>query len=165
MHSFFDAGTETYGNACWCPSADIYRGRNGWLVKLDLAGVRTSDIRLRVDGRRIVVEGIRRDYCVLDEQRAYSMEISYNRFRRSLELPCDLTECEVQSEYRDGMFLVLITLQREETAARRLGRMSSCRPELMLGEIRLLPNSHPLPGLMTWLRALVWLQDGVNFDE
>ena len=112
MQSFFDTVTDTYGSACWCPSADIYRGRNGWLVKFDLAGVRAADIRLRVEGRRIIVEGIRRDYSVLDDQRAYSMEISYNRFRRSLELPCDLSECEVRSEYRDGMFLVLITLDR-----------------------------------------------------
>ena len=110
MQTFFDTVNETHGSACWCPSADIYRGRNGWLVKFDLAGVQAADIRLRVEGRRIVVEGIRRDYSVLDEQRAYSMEISYNRFQRSLELPCDLGECEVRSEYRDGMFLVLITL-------------------------------------------------------
>ena len=109
MQSFFDSVTETYGNTCWCPSADIYRGRSGWLVKFDLAGVQPDDVRLRAEGRQLIVEGIRRDYSVLDDQRAYSMEISYNRFRRSVELPCDLHECEVRSEYRDGMFLVLIT--------------------------------------------------------
>ena len=109
MQSFFDAVTETYGNTCWCPSADIYRGRNGWLIKFDLAGVRAEDIRLRGEGRRIIVEGVRRDYSVLEDQRAYSMEISYNRFRRALELPCDVSECDIRSEYRDGMFLVLIS--------------------------------------------------------
>ncbi len=109
MQSFFDAVTETYGNTCWCPSADIYRGRNGWLIKFDLAGVRAEDICLRGEGRRIIVEGVRRDYSVLEDQRAYSMEISYNRFRRALELPCDVSECDIRSEYRDGMFLVLIS--------------------------------------------------------
>lgn len=109
MQSFFDNVTETYGNTCWCPSADIYRGRNGWLVKFDLAGVQADDICLHAEGRRIIVEGVRRDYSVLDDQQAYSMEISYNRFRRVLELPCELQDCEVRSEYRDGMYLVLIT--------------------------------------------------------
>ena len=36
------------------------------------------------------------------------MEISYNRFRRSIELPIDLTQADIRSEYRDGMLLVLI---------------------------------------------------------
>jgi HSP20 family protein len=108
LRSFFDAKTEPYGNTCWCPAADVYRGRAGWLIKFDLAGVRAEDIRLRIDGARVTLEGIRRDYSILDDQQAFSMEIAYNRFRRSVELPCDVQDCEISSEYRDGMFLVVI---------------------------------------------------------
>jgi HSP20 family molecular chaperone IbpA len=58
------------------------------------------------------VQGIRRDLSVLDDQQAYSMEISYNSFQRSIDLPIDIDmeDAEVRSEYRDGMFLVLIKL-------------------------------------------------------
>ena len=81
-------------------------------MKFDLAGVRADDIQLTISARRLTVEGLRRDHCILDDQQAYSMEISYNRFRRSVELPFDLSECELRSEYRDGMYLVLITPRR-----------------------------------------------------
>lgn len=108
MQSFFDTDAP-YTDSCWCPSVDVYRGADRWLVKFDLAGVRAEDIHLTISARRLTVEGQRRDHCILDNQQAYSMEISYNRFRRSVELPLDLTECELRSEYRDGMFLVLIT--------------------------------------------------------
>ncbi len=109
VQSFFDVSSENFGDACWCPSVDIYRGRDSWLVKFDLAGVGADDIQLRVQDRNLIVTGIRRDFSVLEDQQAYSMEISYNRFQRSVELPLELTHAQIRSEYRDGMFLVLIT--------------------------------------------------------
>lgn len=39
LQTFFNEAIEPYGAACWCPSADIYRGQERWLVKFDLAGV------------------------------------------------------------------------------------------------------------------------------
>lgn len=109
VQSFLDASSASLGDACWCPPVDVYRGRDSWLVKFDLAGVRADDIQLRVQNRNLIVTGIRRDFSVLEDQQAYSMEISYNRFQRTVELPFDMTHAKVCSEYRDGMFLVLIT--------------------------------------------------------
>ena len=109
VQSFFDISSESFGDACWCPSVDVYRGRDSWLVKFDLAGVRADDVQFRVQNRHLIVQGIRRDFSVLEDQQAYSMEISYNRFQRSVELPIDLTHARICSEYRDGMYLVLIT--------------------------------------------------------
>ena len=108
LQTFFNEATEPYGDTCWCPSADVYRGQNVWLVKFDLAGVRSDDLQLRVDGSRLTVAGIRRDYSILEHQQAYSMEISYNRFERAVELPCDLSQATIRTEFRDGMLLVLI---------------------------------------------------------
>ena len=103
--SLFRAATRSYGDPCWCPAADIYRGNRGWLIKFDLAGVRPQDIHLHFEGRRLMVHGERRDLSVVEGQQAYSMEIAYNRFQRSVELPCDLKDVEIRSEYRDGMLL------------------------------------------------------------
>ena len=36
----------------WQPRADVYRMPGGWLVKLELAGVRPEEIRLTVRGAR-----------------------------------------------------------------------------------------------------------------
>ena len=37
----------------WQPSADVYRTRDGWLVKFDLAGVKTEDVTVSMRGRRV----------------------------------------------------------------------------------------------------------------
>jgi len=95
--------------ACWRPSVDVYRAGDAWLVKIDLAGVRKEDIQVELNGRRLAVRGVRRDLTILDGQRAYSMEIDYNRFERIVELPINVETARFASDYRDGMFLVSIT--------------------------------------------------------
>jgi HSP20 family protein len=97
----------------WTPAVDVYRVAAGWLVKFDLAGVRPSDIRLNVCGRQLTVSGRRRDW-VVEESRscsAYSMEITYSQFERTLELPGEIEHLQIRTEYRDGMLLVRLEEQ------------------------------------------------------
>jgi HSP20 family protein len=98
----------------WRPAADVYATRCGWLVKLDLAGVRSQDVEVFVRERRLTVRGVRRD-CTLEEgQRHYSLEISYNRFERTLDLPCNVEAARITTDYRDGMLLVYLMLENVE---------------------------------------------------
>lgn len=94
----------------WVPSVDVYSGRHRWLVKLDLAGVRPEDVDIEACGRTLTVRGVRRDLSVLEHGQAYSMEIAYNRFARTIELPFDLDRTRIRTEYQHGMVLVNILL-------------------------------------------------------
>ena len=96
------------GPALWEPSADIYRTRDGWLLKFDLAGVQLRDVTVSVRGRRVSVSGFRRDSSVEEGCSYYSMEISYNRFERSIEMPSDLENARVTLEAQDGLLLVRV---------------------------------------------------------
>ena len=113
MQALFTRGQDC-GDAVWCPAADLYRTPSGWLVKLDLAGVRPEDIRVRAEGRHLTVSGSRRDYCLENGCSYYRMEIAYSHFQRSLELPCDLSRCRITTDYRAGMLHVHITVERNE---------------------------------------------------
>jgi HSP20 family protein len=90
----------------WRPPADVYRTKDGWLVKFDLAGVNPSDVQLVHEGPRLTISGVRRDALVQEGLASYSLEISYNRFERTLELPLDSRQLQARMEYRDGMLLV-----------------------------------------------------------
>ena len=100
--------------APWEPSADVYRTRDGWLLKFDLAGVRPDDVAVSVSGRRVTVSGVRRDTVVEDGCSYYAMEISYNRFERSLEMPVNLASARVTIEARDGLLLVRMITEGKE---------------------------------------------------
>lgn len=99
----------------WQPSVDVYRSRNGWLVKFDLAGVHPKDVEWSVAGNSLTVRGARRDSLLEEGCRHYHMEITYSRFERRIEIPGDLSSARITTEYRDGMLLVRI--QWEEAGA------------------------------------------------
>lgn len=96
------------GPACWQPAVDVYREPGGWLLKFDLAGVAREDIEVSASGSRLRVSGVRRDTAVRDGLEAWSMEISYHRFERTLELPCDLQQCRIHCAMEAGMLLVSV---------------------------------------------------------
>ena len=100
---------------CWQPPVDIYRTSWGWILKFELAGVRTEDVHVHVSRRTVSVRGVRRDYMVEDGCSHYSMEISYCEFKRTIELPDDLTKTLIRMDYRDGILFVRISLKEEES--------------------------------------------------
>ena len=81
----------------WQPPVDVYRSPRGWLLKFDLAGVRPEDVQVRIAGSRVTVSGVRRDWILEQGYSYHSMEISYNRFERVIELPGRPVQSRVQS--------------------------------------------------------------------
>jgi HSP20 family protein len=93
----------------WQPAVDIYRTHTGWLLKFELAGVGEDDLAVEVQGNRLTVSGIRRDWNIEDCCAHYAMEIAYNRFERVIELPCNLEQAELSLELRQGILFVRVT--------------------------------------------------------
>jgi HSP20 family protein len=108
MHSVFFPQPVSEGSGAWRPPVDVYRTRDGWLLKFDLAGVRPEDIVVEVHERQIEVSGMRRDWCLEEGCCHYRMEISYSRFERVVELPDEMEGARVATEFRHGMLLIRI---------------------------------------------------------
>ena len=92
----------------WQPPVDVYQTGWGWILKFELAGVRMEDLGVHVSKRAVTVTGIRRDYMIETGCSHYSMEITYSRFKRSVELPDDMTGAHMRLDYRDGILFVRI---------------------------------------------------------
>src|SRR5215475_13529597 len=112
--SLFFISAEAGAAMAWRPSADIYRTSEGWVVKLELAGVRPEDINVLTSGSELFVSGVRRDRFVEEGWSHYSMEITYSRFERTIELPCNLDRASVSIEYQEGLLLVRVNMNQEE---------------------------------------------------
>ncbi len=98
---------------CWQPAADVYRTPAGWLVKVELAGVRQEDIELYTSGRVLLVRGKRWDRPMTVGCRLHSLEIAYSAFERCIELPADLERLRLSTEYRDGMLWIQLSTSGE----------------------------------------------------
>ena len=90
----------------WNPAADVYRTREGWIVKLDLAGVRTDELEIEVQGSNLRVRGCRRDTFYQEGFTYHQMEITYSRFEKSIEFPCSVQGASLARDYRDGLLIV-----------------------------------------------------------
>jgi HSP20 family protein len=85
----------------------VLRTTVGWLVKLDLAGVRREDLELSVQGNRLIVRGVRRDMGFEEGSLSHLMEIPYSRFERVIEVPFAMAQ-DPDVRLVDGMLLIRI---------------------------------------------------------
>jgi HSP20 family protein len=98
----------------WRPAADIYRTDGGWLLKVELAGIRRDRLEVAAAGRQLIVRGTRLDSQCSADWQCQSLEISYSRFERRFELPCDLQQARIVTDYQDGMLYVRIFLEESQ---------------------------------------------------
>jgi HSP20 family protein len=108
------SAARSFQQTTWQPAVDVYRTADGWVLKYELAGVSPNEVEVVLHGRTVTVRGVRRDVRIEDNQQSYCMEISYNQFERSLELPCDVDTLHAATQYRDGMLLVRLSCQENQ---------------------------------------------------
>ena len=93
----------------WTPPTDIYRTPTGWLVKMELAGIRAEDLQIALRGRTLIVRGRRRDDCTVEKGcQQLHMEIAYDQFERSINLPSELQRVSIETSVDNGMLLIRI---------------------------------------------------------
>ncbi len=103
----------------WRPAADVYRTNDGWIVKLDLAGVIEDDLEIEIKGRQLVVRGCRSDTFYGEGISYHQLEITYSRFERKIHFPCLIEGAHLAQAYRDG--LLILHLKGEEHCEEREG--------------------------------------------
>jgi HSP20 family protein len=93
----------------WQPAVDIYRCPEGWKIKFDLAGVKPDDVQVLIaDENKLIIRGTRRDTVITEGWTYHQLEITYSRFERVLQIPCELGKSEIRVETRDGWFILHI---------------------------------------------------------
>jgi HSP20 family protein len=98
----------------WCPAADVYRTSDGWIVKVDLAGVSTDDLEITVHGSTLHVAGCRRDTFYAEAVSYQQLEITYSRFEKVLHFPCSIEGAAIKSDYRDGLLMLHLRRSGED---------------------------------------------------
>ena len=102
----------------WCPAADVYRTADGWIVKVDLAGIEPTDIEITLDGDLLRISGSRRDGICGEGISHYQLEITYSRFEKMIQFPLSIEHALIERNYHHG--LLILHLIEEE--AGQMGR-------------------------------------------
>jgi len=90
----------------WNPAADVYRANDGWIVKVDLAGICSDELEIEIRGRLLSVRGCRRDTHYREGFVFHQMEITYSRFEKTIEFPSPIEGATLRHDYRDGFLII-----------------------------------------------------------
>ncbi len=94
----------------WRPAADVYQTDDGWIVKVDLAGVSAEELEITIDDQTLRIAGCRRDTFYGEGISYRQMEITYSRFEKILSFPCSIQGAHLVRDYRDGLLIIQLRM-------------------------------------------------------
>ena len=94
----------------WYPAADVYQTPDGWVVKVELAGVSAEDTEIDIQGNVLHIAGCRKDKSCAAGVSYQQMEITYSNFEKTLRFPAPIDGATIEHEFENG--LLIITLRK-----------------------------------------------------
>jgi HSP20 family protein len=98
--------------AHWEPNTDVYVTDHGLVIKVELAGMRSENLEITVDGHRLRIQGERPDGCRAPKCSFLLMSINYGPFESILELPPGYDLSQARASYLNGFLRIDVPLAR-----------------------------------------------------
>jgi len=90
----------------WYPAADVYQTTDGWVVKVELAGVSVEDMKIDVQGNVLSIAGARRDKSCVAGIAYQQMEITYSTFEKTLTFPSSIDGVVLDHMFENGLLII-----------------------------------------------------------
>ena len=99
-------GRDSAANGHWVPNTDVYSTDSGLIIKVELAGMRSENLEITVEGNRLRISGDRPDTCRAAKASFLVMEINYGPFESILELPHGYDLGQAKASYLNGFLRI-----------------------------------------------------------
>lgn len=99
-------GRDSAANGHWVPNTDVYSTDGGLIIKVELAGMRSENLEITVEGNRLRISGDRPDTCRAAKASFLVMEINYGPFESILELPHGYDLGQAKASYLNGFLRI-----------------------------------------------------------
>jgi HSP20 family protein len=88
----------------WSPPTDVYEIEDGYVVKVEIAGMREDNFEVAIENNILMISGNRPDF---PERRAYhQMEIQFGKFEIAVAIPAAVDMENARAEYQDGFLTI-----------------------------------------------------------
>jgi HSP20 family protein len=95
--------------ALWAPQIEVLEKDGKLVVRADLPGLKSEDVRVDVDHGLLTISGERkREKVEKREEGTYHSERSYGSFLRRVALPEDVDADKIEAKFEDGVLEVTI---------------------------------------------------------
>jgi HSP20 family protein len=102
----------------WQPAVDVFETETAIVVRVELAGVRSSQVKVSVDGEWLRIRGERTPSADSDVERLHQMEIAFGPFERSVRVRVPFERDRVAANLEEG--LLSVVLPKRELRRRRI---------------------------------------------
>ena len=97
----------------WSPPADILERGNELILKIDLPEMTQSEIDIKVEENRLVIQGERKFIKETPDENYIQIERPYGNFQRHFTIPKIIDQSEIKASYKDGVLRVVLPKKRE----------------------------------------------------
>ena len=102
------------------PALDVTETEHGYTIKIDLPGMSKEDVKISIDGRRVILEAASaRQEEKKDGARVVYSERSATNYARSFTLPMEVDQTESSAKMDQGV-LTLALAKRSSAQPRQL---------------------------------------------
>jgi HSP20 family protein len=91
----------------WPPAVDIFEREDGYLVDVELPGVRIEDIEITVEDGVLTIQG-ERAFTHDQVDKAHRVERRFGPFNRSITLPSHVKADSIDASVQDGVLMVRV---------------------------------------------------------
>jgi HSP20 family protein len=108
-----EGSSESLGMGNFVPAVDVYEDAQKLVLKLEVPGIRTADLDIRVEGRTLTVKGERKFEAEEKEENFRRIERRFGSFTRSFTLPVTVDTESVDATSADGVLSVTLAKKPE----------------------------------------------------
>ena len=98
----------------WQPAVDVFESEKAVVVRVELAGVTSGDVRVSLDGEWLVIQGERRAAGHADVRRLLQVEVPYGPFERRIRVGIPFERDQVSAGLEDGFLTVLLPKRKPQ---------------------------------------------------
>ena len=103
---FLGSSKQAQSGSLWYPAADVYQTSDGWVVKVELAGVSVEDVAIDVQGNVLNIAGCRKDKSFAVGVSYQQMEITYSSFEKTLKFPAPIDGVTLDHMFENGLLII-----------------------------------------------------------
>lgn len=119
MFRFPGGGPLTTAAAVWSPKVDVFERDNRLITRVDLPGLKKSDVSVEVTDGQLALSGERTRESEETRNNVYRSEREYGSFYRCVPLPEGVKLDDVKATFADGVLEVSVPLPARPAATVR----------------------------------------------
>ena len=97
-------------------SVDVYQTKDKIIVKSTIAGVKPDDLEIYIHNDLLTIRGFREEDTEVKESDFYSREIYWGSFSRSIVLPQEVDQNNVEAELKNGVLTIRLPKKYKSTS-------------------------------------------------